>query len=334
MKSVLSDTDLAKVFRRVGLDGSFLRSSKRTSSSRIDQDSQAYLSVGNPRLRELISKYSAHKSDALHHSHWTSQYVAREVELDSFRQDSAYMWQQRDLNLPINYLCTYYQICQSEDLDLLMQCQEDEMFGVYSIVVDGGFITRDKLDSVCELSFLRKALALKNNSAISILDIGSGYGRLAHRVTECFQSAKIYCVDAVPESTFLCEFYLNYRNAQTSATVVPFPDILPFLENHTIDVAVAINSLSECSARACAWWFSIMAEHNVPYIFLVPNAVYDDGRTIMSTEIKGDRSQDISELLLINGYSRVLVAPKYKDPLMQTFGVSPTYYHLFARRSG
>ncbi len=70
------------------------------------------------------------------------------------------MWQFRDYNFAATYLCTYYYLKQTSALDLLQTCIEDDMFGVYSIFTDGEHITRDRLDSVTELSFLRRMLGL------------------------------------------------------------------------------------------------------------------------------------------------------------------------------
>ena len=53
-----------------------------------------------------------------------------------------------------------------------------------------------------------------------MLDIGAGYGRLAHRMSAAFPQLEDYCcVDAVPESTFLSEYYLRHRGCTPPARV-------------------------------------------------------------------------------------------------------------------
>jgi hypothetical protein len=61
--------------------------------------------------------------------------------------------------------------------------------------------------------------------------------------------AHYYCVDAVPESTFLCEYCLRYRGVEGAASVVAL-DELERLPVDGLDLAVNIHSFSEMSIAA------------------------------------------------------------------------------------
>ena len=79
-------------------------------------------------------------------------------------------------------------------------------------------VTRDLPDSVAELNFLERHLAISQRTAVVVLDIGAGYGRLAYRSVVALPLIERYlCTDAVPVSTFNCEHYLRYRGVDAGA---------------------------------------------------------------------------------------------------------------------
>lgn len=292
----------------------------------------SYLSETNPRLSELRGMYASLSSshDALRHTQWTDEYVAREVVLRRFRDDGGFMWQRKDHNLPVNYLCTYYSARAQYPL-LLRNCTEDDLFGVFAMRVDGQYVTRDRLDSVMELSFLSRKLKLTETQQFTMLDIGSGYGRLAYRTAQCFPHANILCTDAIPDSLFLCEFYLRFRGVADAVTILPLGEVETTLRTSRVDVAVAINSLSECSGATIRWWLNLLSSNNVPYLFVVPHGGFSEGREIMSVENDGARL-DLAKCAEEYSYVRIALEPKYSDRHLQRYGVSPTHYHLFQFR--
>jgi ubiquinone/menaquinone biosynthesis C-methylase UbiE len=292
----------------------------------------SYLSEINPRLSELRGMYAAlsKSHDALRHTRWTDEYVSREVVLSRFRDDGAFMWQRKDHNLPVHYLCTYY-FARAQYPLLMTKCTEDDLFGVFSMRVDGQYVTRDRLDSVMELSFLTRQLKLNESQQFTMLDIGSGYGRLAYRIAQCFPHANILCTDAIPDSLFLCEFYLRFRGVADAVTILPLGEVETKLRTSRVDVAVAINSLSECSGSAIRWWLSLLSSNNVPYLFVVPHRGFSEGREIMSVE-DGAARVDLAQCAEEYGYVRIALEPKYCDPHLQRHGISPTHYHLFQFR--
>ena len=111
--------------------------------------------------------------------------------------------------------------------------------------------SRDLLDSTIELNFLEKYLKLSRRENLNILDIGAGYGRLAHRTANTLSNLSTYfCTDAVPESTFLSEYHITFRNLEDRVTVVPLDEIEQCIREWNIYLAVNIHSFSECSLEA------------------------------------------------------------------------------------
>jgi SAM-dependent methyltransferase len=285
----------------------------------------------NPRLQELRARYKQLPWDVLDHVQWSPEYVLLDVPLQQFRRDCAFLWQERDLNLPIHYVCTYLYCQQPRFADLLSLCTEDGEFGASVVTVEGECITRDRLDSVLQLDFLRSVLKLSSSSELTVLDIGSGYGRLAYRMAQCFPQFKVLCVDAIPESTFLCDFYLNFRGVTNNTQVIPLYDLYSALSHRRIDIALAINSLSECSTRAVSWWINVLKMFEVPYLMVVPTPGSDNGRSLLNPDKSKSVGNDFGEMLVESGYKQVCSSPKYEDPSLEKYGVSPTHFHLFGR---
>lgn len=282
------------------------------------------------RITDLKSQYAAFGT--LSHSQWNEDFAQQEIDLKRFRADSAYLWQHRDGNDAAKYLLTYFYWKSSPHKDLLQLCCEDESFGASGIHVDGTFATRDRLDSVAEIGFLRDALpSLIDSEDLRILDIGAGYGRLGWRLHQCLPKAQITLVDAIPESTAISEAYLTSRNVSDRVRVVPLPQIEQQLAHNPPQVALAVNSLSECTAPTNDWWLGLLAKYNVPNLVVVPHALFDQGRELYSREIVMDDRVSLVPILRKHEYMRSLMAPKYADEAVQQRGVSPTYFHLFTR---
>lgn len=320
-----------KALQRVGFFDSLLNPENHDSHSTMDMSVQSDLIRENSRLRDLRQQYAQYACAAQVHSQWDKLFTQK-IDLASFRGDSAYMWQYRDGNVPLTYIATYYYHRLSSNTDLLEKCTEDDSFGPFNIMLDNSLVTRDRLDSIAELGFLRELFSLNEHSQLRILDIGSGYGRLAWRINQCFPNVHVLCVDAIPESAFLCEYYLFYRKASPYVRMVPLPELRWELSRNTIDIALAINSLSECTAAAVEWWFELLEEHRVPYIMLVPHSAHEGGRQMYSTEPSELEPVPISTLLERRGYRRIVLQPKYKEAAMQRYGISPTYFHLYSRK--
>ena len=288
-----------------------------------------YLNLKNERLHDLRQRYSVFQEKVSIPIVWTDEYV-HSYSLLSFRGDNCYVWQTRDPNCAdINYCLTAYYAELNDRIGILEKNKEDGLFGVHTYTVDSRLVSRDLLDSSVELNFLEKNLKLSSIENLSILDIGAGYGRLACRTANAFSNLSTYiCTDAVPESTFLSEYHVRFRKLDNTVTVVPLDEIETVLKNQKIDIAVNIHSFSECTLDAIEWWLKLISSAEIQHLFIVPNASDHGG-----DKLALNSGEDFSFLVEKYGYKLRLKSPKYEDPLVQKYGVSPTYYYLFQLKS-
>jgi len=259
---------------------------------------------------------------------WTADHV-RTLDLQSFRAENAYLWQLgRDIN-EMSFALAYYHLKTTDRLGLFDRLDEDQDFGVSRLaVIEGRLVTRDLLDSVAELNFLERHLAISQRKDMVVLDIGAGYGRLGYRSVVALPSiARYLCTDAVPVSTFICEHYLRYRGVDTRAQVIPLHEIQSALQADSVDLAINIHSFSECRLEAISWWMALLRERNVPRLMVVPNVVGLDGTTMLTVD-----GEDLSRVIMESGYRLVARDPKYLDPLVQKYGPAPAVHFLFELR--
>jgi hypothetical protein len=159
-----------------------------------------------------------------------------------------------------------------------------------------------------------------SRGAVTMLDVGAGYGRLAHRLSAAVPGLrKCFCVDAVPYSTFISEFYLRYRNATQTTQVIPLDEIEQTLANINVDIAVNICSFPECRLEAIEWWISRLARWKVRY-FLI---------SCISEKLENYSKEAFDSILKEHGYRLLAVEPKYRDDLIQQYAIAPIYYFLF-----
>ena len=219
------------------------------------------------RLEELRRRYAAVDSPAAVHSVWTHRKSKANlvstglagVDLTRFRASSSYVWNYYGAADSETERLKYYvfqQAVKSTDTaGLLGKLMEDGAFGCPTFEFDGtGPVSRDLLDSVAEINFLQRHVGVLDRGDVRVLDIGAGYGRMAHRLLEANPALTGYtCVDAVPESTFLCEFYLTFRSLADRSEVIPLDEVRERLTG-PFDVALNIHSFSECTYAAVEWW--------------------------------------------------------------------------------
>jgi hypothetical protein len=246
-----------------------------------------------------------------------------------FRGDNPYVWQLRGQNADASAyaLATYY-IKSIDTMSLLSRLAEDGRFGNFVFSVDDTIVSRDLLDSIAEIYFLERHLRLSMpGKRCNVLDIGAGYGRLAHRMLVAFPNIDLYvCADAVAESTFISEYYLGFRGLSDRARVVPLDEIDDSLLGAKIDLAINIHSFSECRLDAIDWWMSILAKHKVNYLMVVPNSAGSDGESLLTND-----GQEMSGVIERHGYRRIARDPKYLDPVVQTYAAHPAFHFLFER---
>ena len=300
-------------------------------SLNLPEGAEYLLIPSNTRLTDLTQRYRAINHPVMLASMWTDTFVQQEIDLYRFRADGGYVWQHREINTDLHYaLCTYY-LKTIDTLGLFDRLPEDNWFGAYTVLVDQRPVSRDLLDSMTEIYFLERHLSLSQCTNFHLLHIGAGYGRFAHRLVQALPNfGKVFCTDAIATSSFLCEYYLKFRGVEQAAIAVPFDELPKTLAKYPVQLAINMHSFSECSIEAIAGWLELLAEFHIPYLMLVPNALDNGGTQLLSFE-KDQSRADYQPLLEKYGYQKVASEPKFRDPIVQANGISPTHYYLFKR---
>ena len=302
-------------------------------STSTPADAREKPSDSHRRLVELRTRYAGHPAAAA--SLWGQEYISREISLPEFRADNAFIWQTRTSTRPvhgagvreINYLLTAYYVRAVDRLGLLDRLSDDDAFGNLLVPVEDGFtVSRELLDSVLEIDFLDRHLGLFSRPKLHLLDIGAGYGRLAHRLVQSVPNLeRVYCIDAVAESTFVAEYYLQYRGVSDKAHVIPLDEASTTIREGEVDIATNIHSFSECPLEVIEWWLGLLSTKRVRHLLIVPNT----GEYLRSRE-RDQRSLDFAPALREHGYDLIALEPKYlRSAGVQRHGLYPTHYHLF-----
>jgi hypothetical protein len=284
-----------------------------------------YLRPDNPRLLELHERYKTFDARVTTPIVWTNDHV-RPEDILTFRADNAYVWQRRGPNMnETAYALTEFYVRSIDALGLLDKLTEDELFGVLTFDFDDKIVSRDLLDSILEMYFLERHLGLFSREAFNVLDIGAGYGRLAHRMTTAIPGLNAYlCTDGIAVSSFICEYYLSFRGLSGKAEAIPLDEVERAVEAKPADLAINIHSFSECSLAAIEWWLALLERRGVRYLMVVPHT----DRELMSYDRK-----DFGAVIENHGYRLVAKDPKFGDPIVQKCGINPTYHYLFENRA-
>lgn len=288
---------------------------------------QQFLRPDNPRLIELRRAYSGLGLACVQHSQWAQSNVDGFLDLTYFRGDTMIQWHYRELpratRLKLFIYLSYVE--EHDDRGLLKLLEEDGMFGCWTYEFPGRQrISRDLLESVNELLFLQRQLGLLDQVGLRIIDIGAGYGRLAHRMVAATPGLADFCsVDAIPESTFLAEYYLGMRGCVPPARVLPLSEV-ESVKAGSFDLAVNIHSFSECTRAAVQWWLSELRRWEVPRLFVIPNE--PDG--MLSLEADGSRL-DLLPVLADAGYRLTAREPVIDDPAVRQMVCLDDHFHLF-----
>jgi SAM-dependent methyltransferase len=284
----------------------------------------------NPVLLDLRHAYGSLDHPALASSRWNRDAVGGFLDLRWFRGESLFLWHYRELprisRLKYFVLASY--VRDRDTLSLLDRLDEDGRFGCWTYSYPGsGRVSRDLLQSVNEISFLERQLGISTVPSLRVLDIGAGYGRLAHRMVSGLSNVADYCcTDPVPEATFLSGWYLRHRGCLPPARVVRLDRLEQELTSGTFHLAVNIHSFSECPLEAIRWWLKLIAELSVPHLLIVPNEPHD----LLSTEEDGSRL-NFTPLLEAAGYRGVLREPVIDDPAARALLRLDDHFHLFTR---
>ncbi len=283
----------------------------------------------NPRLVELQKAYDALDIAATSHTQWRSGWLGRNLSLAWFRGDNAYVWQFRQLRSAAEarmYL-TLLDVESRDQLGLLKTLEEDGRFGAWTFSYGTRPpVSRDLLDSVNEINYLDARMKLSSIEGLRVLDIGAGYGRLAHRMSAALPNRAAYdCIDGVATSTFLCDYYLDYRKVPDTVRVVRLDQWETLGDSY--DIAVNVHSFSECSLETIRWWLARIAEREIEWLLIVPNTPHE----LLSTELDGSML-DFSAEVAAAGYEQVDERPVFEtDELRKLIDLHDTF-HLFRRK--
>jgi FkbM family methyltransferase len=289
------------------------------------------LSPNSPRLFEIRNRYAALDLPVTDsRSQWNKARLSAQIDLLNFRGDNPYVWHYRELPRATRLkFFLYLEYLQRRDtLGLFDQLSEDGMFGCWTHEYAGKpKVSRDLLDSIGELGYLERQLGLVRAKNVRVLDIGAGYGRLAHRMAKAVPGLADYaCVDAIPESSFLCEFYTRMRGVTPPVRVVLLDEVQDQLEPGSFDLAMNIHSFSECPEAAVQWWLEQLVRLNVPRLFMVPN----EAEGFLSTEPDGSK-RDLMPLIERAGYRLVHAEKAIADPAYHELLKIEDHWLLFAR---
>lgn len=287
------------------------------------------LDPGNPRLAELRSAYRNLDLPVVRRSRWETEAVDSFLDLRWFRGETLFVWHYRERPRisRLKYFIYMNHVRDNDHLGLLSLLEEDGKFGCWTFTYPGwGTVSRDLLQSVGEINFLDRALGLSRLSSIRVLDIGAGYGRLAHRMSTALKNIEDYCcVDVVPEATFLSDWYLRYRRCVPPARVVRL-DRLQDITTAGFTLAVNMHSFSECPLPAIRWWAEWLGRLEVPNLLIVPN----EPDTLLSTERDGTRL-DFTPVLSAAGYTLACREPVIGDPAVRDLLPLHDHFYLFTR---
>lgn len=299
--------------------------------SPLPPDAAERLRRDHPRLQELRERYRRFDSPVVRHSMWDESYRRDDLDLRYFRGDNVYVWQYRSLRQQArlkNYIYASY-LRGVDRRGLIRQLGEDGSFGCFSFAFEEfGPVSRDLLDSVNELYFLDRHFGLFEREGLRVLDIGAGYGRMAHRMIQSVPGVERYwCIDAVPESSFLCEYYLAFRGLK-QAQIVPADEMHEKPPAGQIDLALNIHSFSEMNLAAIGGWFEWLAQLDVKHLMIVPN----DGGRLLSWEAGGERL-DYAPIVARHGYRLQAQELAWNNPDVASLigKPEPDQFLLFAR---
>jgi hypothetical protein len=210
-------------------------------------------------------------------------------------------------------------------LGLLKNLSEDGLFGAFRFQFgDRAPVSRDVLDSINEINYLDTHMGLSQIDDLKVLDIGAGYGRLAHRMSQALPNLARYdCTDGVAVSTYLCDYYTRFRELDNV-------NVIPLTEHERIgpdyDLCVNIHSFSECSHEAIRWWLDRIAERRIEWLLIIPN----NPPELLSTELDGSQQPYLADVLAA-GYEKVDERPMHENDELRELIDLHGRFHLFRR---
>lgn len=251
-------------------------------------------------------------------SYWSSE-LTSSINLRTFRGHGPYLWQ---LGVTANTLSRSFDALPSQSQVYASLLDEDGTFGAVCHQVGSAILSRDLLDSASELAYLAEMAPTSNARAV---DIGAGYGRLAHRASALLPAIEWLCVDAVDASTKVCRFYLDHRRC-TGVEVASAASAQRAVAQFSAELAVAAHSLPEMPLSAVIGWLTLLRESGCEFLYVV--ADLDKGLT--SWEMDWSRV-DLLPVIESVGFELVDSRPKYLSTEQGL--LYPDIYYLFKGQS-
>lgn len=187
----------------------------------------------------------------------------RNIDRERFRGHEQYLGQH---GYP--YRAMVLHVRASLNADWIERLGEDDAFGCPTETIDGAVVSRDLLDSIVEIGFLLDAgVALEG---ARVLDVGAGYGRLAHRLVQVAGS-HVWCVDAIEVSREVCARYLLHRGVTPRAMVGTPERLTELFRPGTFDLACNVHAWSECAIDEVRGWLDVLDALEVRQLFHVPH---------------------------------------------------------------
>ena len=277
-------------------------------------------SIANPWQEEIVGRMTelnkTYQKSNLHPRElgvWTDKHTQK-IDLANFRSDNVYVWQKRNLTIE-NYLVSYLLTRIADKADLLAQLSENGNYGVEFFEFSSRKISRDLLDSVLEINFMIDMVGLDSLAKFRVLDIGAGYGRLGRNLARVFPEMKIGCIDAIPLSTAISEYYLGEEIERGQIKVYSLSQ-LDELANSSFDLAVNIHSFSEMSLSSVEDWIGFLKKAKVPRVFIVPNP----------KELRLNSGEDFRGIFERFGYKVSTVRSKFLEGIPEKFLLYPSNY--------
>jgi hypothetical protein len=144
-------------------------------------------------------------------------------------------------------------------------------------------------------------------------------------MTSSFDHTFVDCLDCVPLSTFLCEYYLWYRKAKR-ARAIPLDKINEKVGKY--DLAVNIHSFPECPISSIKSWLDLIKCLKIPYLFIVGHHIP------LESHENGNPPINFYDLIIDSGFKEKVFQYKIGDDKVWQndayVGFSPFY--LFERK--
>jgi hypothetical protein len=310
---VVGPREAGRVFDRLGYRISDWKYGKPAV---IPHEASQYLQPENPRLQELEERYSGVKG--LEHSAWNWH----RARLNKFRGEGDYL-NQATADPLASYIASFGYAMALDKEGLFDGLTEDHLFGCHAFPALGRLVSRDLVDSMLEIQFLNEMMGLGKTQEQTVLDIGAGYGRLAHRLVTVFPHLRVMCTDGIPVSTFLAEFYLRFRQAK-NASVLPLYEVPNF--SGPVELATNIHSWSECTLQSIRWWLDRLDAIRPKFLFVVPHT-----EEVLAREPDDTKPSFLPEIIN-RGWKLAVKRHKYHlSPLLIERGAYPAWYFLFER---